>query len=1061
MISNFCRRILLLGLFLGVICAAFGQAPDITYTTPQVYTVNTPVTPLSPVNTGGAVPAGTVGSMTTFATGGFNQPTSVAIDAAGYVYVADWSNNQIKKIDPVTHAISVFAGTGDLGATNGPGNIATFYEPDGIVLDADGNCYVSDQGNNLIRKITPAGIVSTLAGSGLAGAADGVGASASFYNPRGLTIGPSGYIYVADQGNNLIRKISPTGVVTTFGSTGTFNTPTAVEFDAAGNLYVADSGSGSIKKITGLGEVTTFVTGLSFPREIKIDNKGNFYVVEQNGNSIKKISLGVVTTLINSGLNSPIGITLDGLGNIYIADNGNNSIKKITLSGYTIDKPLPPGLIFDANTGIISGTPTAESAATNYTITAYNSSGSSSTKVNITVNPSVVTQPVIDPPNISYATPQTYTVNTTIAPLGPINTGGIVPADIYGVSTFAGTGVAGNTNGPKDVASFSFGGPIAIDKSGNLYVGSENTIKKIDPNGVTTTFAGISGVPGLANGNVASATFSGISGIAIDKDGIMYVADAGNNIIRKITTDGTVSTFAGDGGPTLFDGQGIQASFHHPLGIAVDASGNVYVADADNNAIRKITPGGMVTTLAGKTTHGNADGVGVAASFYGPAAVAVDLSGNVYVSDSQNYSIRKITPSGVVTTVVVLSTIQRHQAIGLKVAPDGTIFFADRNGYQIYKIDPSGKLSLITGSVYGYTNGDFSLATFKDPYDLVLDNAGNIYVIDFGNFVIREISFNGYSIDKPLPAGLVFDATTGIITGTPTVRSPATDYTITAHNSGGSSSAVVNIEIEGPLQDQVITFPTIAIKETCQEDFSANASSTNPAIPINYISTNLAVATISSTGMIHIIGPGTTTIIASQPGDFFYNPAQPASQILTVITPVAPTVTISASANNVYTGTPLTFTASTLNVDTTITYQWQVNGKNAGTNSNTFTNAALVNGDKITCTILTAYVCVTPVTSEPITVTILPPLAVVVPNAFTPNGDGVNDTWEINGLNGYVNSLVNVYNRYGSVVFTSKGYSKTWDGLYKSKNLPAGTYYYIIYLNNTMPKLSGYVTIIR
>jgi len=175
----------------------------------------------------------------------------------------------------------------------------------------------------------------------------------------------------------------------------------------------------------------------------------------------------------------------------------------------------------------------------------------------------------------------------------------------------------------------------------------------------------------------------------------------------------------------------------------------------------------------------------------------------------------------------------------------------------------------------------------------------------------------------------------------------------------------------------------------------------------------------------------------------------------------APSVTISASANNVYAGSPITFTATPVNAVNNPAYQWQVNGANAGVNSSTFTTATLANGDIITCTMQTTGGCNAPVTSAPITATILPPVVVIPPNTFTPNGDGINDVWSIPALTAYPNCLVTIYTRYGSEIFRSKGYNNPWDGLYKGSKLPVGAYYYVIDLGNNKLPVSGYVAIIR
>ena len=323
----------------------------------------------------------------------FDSPTGIALDAAGNIYVADYGNNLIRKIS-TTGVVSTLAGTGTQGAINATGVLASFNRPTGIAMDAQGNLYVADAGNNLIRKITQAALVTTLAGGDTTGTVNnGQGAAASFFDPLGLAIDGSGNIYVADAGNNLIRKITPDGTVSTLA--------------------------------------------------------GNGNTVTDNG------------TLSATSFNNPTGVALDGAGNLYVANYLNNNILQVTSAG--------------------------------------------------------------------------------------------------AVNAFAGTGDPGAVNGPANAATFYFPNNVAVDASNNI-----------------------------------------------------YVSDGVNNLIRKITPDGTVSTLAGSGAVGAIDSTGTAASFNGPAGLAVDAAGNVYVADANNNLIRKITPAGVVSTIAGNGQPGSKNGQAVA-----------------------------------------------------------------------------------------------------------------------------------------------------------------------------------------------------------------------------------------------------------------------------------------------------------------------------------------------------------------------------------------------------------------------------------------------------------------
>lgn len=288
-----------------------------------------------------------------------------------------------------------------------------------------------------------------------------------------------------------------------------------------------------------------------------------------------------------------------------------------------------------------------------------------------------------------------YIADTYNSVIREITSGGVV-------ATLAGSvGVTGSTNGTGTAALFDLPTGVAVDSSGNVYVADSgnNQIREIAPGGVVTTWAGTGTAPGYDNAPRQIASFNNPSGIAIDASGTIYIADTGNNEIRKFFT-GTqfIGTFAGQVGvPGSANGTGTAASFNAPTGVAVDSSGNVYVADFGNNMIREITFGGVVSTLAGSGSPGNTNATGTAASFNGPWGVAVDASSNVYVADEVNNLIREIGPGGMVSTL-------------------------------------AGK-----GSP-GAHNGAAISAMFYSPMGVAVDSSGNIYIGDTLNQLIREIT---------------------------------------------------------------------------------------------------------------------------------------------------------------------------------------------------------------------------------------------------------------------------------------------------------------------------------
>ena len=482
----------------------------------------------------------------------FSMPHAGAVDSAGYVYVADSGNHTIRKVTPGGVVTTLAGMAGSSGSADGAGGDARFYYPYGVAVDSAGNVYVADSGNHTIRKVTPGGVVTTLAGMARsAGSADGTGNAARFYCPYGVAVDSAGNVYVGDYNNHTIRKVTSGGVVTTLaglagssgsadgtGSAARFHGPWGVAVDSAGNVYVTDTYNLTIRKVTSSGVVTT-LAGLA----------GSRGSADGTGSAAR--------------FNGAYGVAVDSAGTVYVADTGNQTIRKVT----------PGGVV------------------------------------------------------------------TTLAGL-------------------AGSG--GSADGTGSVARFTTPQGVAVDSAGNVYVADSgnHTIRKVTSGGVVTTLAGLAGSQGntdglgSVDGPGSLARFYRPRGVAVDSAGNVYVADSYNHTIRKVTPGGVVTTLAGLAGSSgSADGTGSAARFYLPYGVAVDSAGNVYVADTGNSTIRKVTPGGVVTTLAGLAgSSGSADGTGSAARFTGPYGVAADSAGNVYVADVR-HTIRKVTPGGVVTTL--------------------------------------------------------------------------------------------------------------------------------------------------------------------------------------------------------------------------------------------------------------------------------------------------------------------------------------------------------------------------------------------------------------------------
>ena len=643
----------------------------------------------------GMSPAGDANGIATEAR--FNGLTGIAIDSSGNLFVVDQQNCQIRKVTSAG-AVTDFAGSPNCGAANGTGEAAQFNFPTGIAVDSAGNLYVADTNSHTIRKITAAGVVTTLAGLAFnSGITDGTGSAARFNRPTAIAVDGAGIVYVADTNNHTIRQVTPAGVVTTLAGT-------------PGSGFT-DGPAASAK--------------FNSPRGIAVDAAGsNVYVADSNNQAIRKIAAGVVTTLAGgafgsqdgtgpaAGFNGPRGLAMDGAGNIYVADIFNQRIRQVTPAGVVTT------LAGSFRQGGIDGPANA---------------GPTGARFN---NPEGV---AASGAGVVYVAD---TSNDTIRKIAS----GVVTT----VAGFAGS--FGSADGEEQLARFGIPSGVAIDSQGTLYVADRNnhTIRKITRTGVVTTLAGLADNPGNIDGTGSAARFSNPSGVAVDSTGTVYVFDTGNGKVRKITPDGVVTTLAGDGTFGNTDGTGSAARFSSQGGIAVDSStGLVYVADALNQKIRRITPGGVVTTIAGSQgLAGTADGAGSNARFNNPRALAVDASGNVYIADSGNHTIRSMTPAGVVSTVAgVPGSIGGNDGpatganparfnfpTGIAVDSAGTLYVSDTNSHTVRRIAGNAvtRLAGCTGCFGGENFG-----RFNQPIGMAVDARGFLYVGDSRNNSIR------------------------------------------------------------------------------------------------------------------------------------------------------------------------------------------------------------------------------------------------------------------------------------------------------------------------------------
>jgi trimeric autotransporter adhesin len=653
-----------------------------------------------------------------------NDPHGLGIDIHGNLFIADTSNNVIRKVDS-SGIITTFAGTGYYGYY-GDGILATqanFRHPMGVTVDGFGNILVADTGNHAVRKILDSdGTIQKYAGNGYAGYTQDWGdvnddgdydsedlrfaVDLNLNHPTDVFYAPTGFVFIADEGNERIRRVDAKGYITTVAGNGAmaydsdgdpgYTAPIfsvlSVTADSSGQVYLPQSGDGRIRYLTDKTYIhTLYGTGtfgfsgdgksattaqFYLPSGIAMDSSGNMYIADTMNRRIRKITKdGTVSTIAGNGLyaytgdgsaagvaqlNSPLGTASDSSGNIYIADSANNAVRKIASAG-TISTVLD------------------------------------STKVN---NPHGLAADSSG--NIYIAD----TGNSRVLKLTSAGT----------VSTVAGTGTDGSSGdgGAATSATLSIPTAVAVDASGNLYIADtgNHRVRKVTSGGIISTFAG-TGASGYAGDGASAplAHLNGPQGVAVDGSGNVYIADTGNYRIRVVASNGTISTLAGTGLPSYSgdSGPAVSAAIGVPVSIAADSSGNVYIADSGSR-IRLVKKGsGVITTIAGTGISGyTGDGsVATAAQLNSPTGLSFSSSGTLYLADSMNSAVRKLTFAGYSLTLASVANGASNLTGGIAPGEVVVLYGASLGPDTLVMgaTSSSGTLATVAGSTRVYISG--------------------------------------------------------------------------------------------------------------------------------------------------------------------------------------------------------------------------------------------------------------------------------------------------------------------------------------------------------------------
>ncbi|MEI6184960.1 MAG: hypothetical protein WCP65_05475, partial [Bacteroidota bacterium] len=633
----------------------------------------------------------------------------IVIDAAGNLIVSQHSF-RIRKIS-TGGIVTTIAGL-NAGGYSGDGGLATLAKigvAPNVCIDASGNIYFADQTNQRIRKISTSGIITTVAGNGTTGFSGDGGAAtvAQLYNPSDVAVDGSGNLYIADNFNHRIRMVNTSGIISTVAGTSTGG-------------YSGDGGDPLLAKINA--------------NNIAVDANGNLYFADGSNNRIRKISTSnIITTIAGNGtagfsgdggvatsakVSGPLNVTIDGSGNLYIADGGNARIRKVNTSGIisTVAGYGVAGFGGDGGSAIQAVIGSNLKIAVDIAGALYISDGDNGRIRKVGTNGIINTiagngevgysgdgdaatnESLYRPNNLTIdRAGNLYIADQSNGRIRKVNTGGII-------STVAGNGSSVYVEG---IAATSVGinpNNVVVDTAGNLYITDGNYVRKVDKNGIITTVVGngnfspASGDEGAALSASLVATY-----VAIDATGNLYIADSWNNQIRKVSVNGIISTVAGNG-TAGFGGDGgaaTSANLNYPTGVYVDNSGNIYIADQYNARIRKVNTSGIISTIAGNGTSAfSGDGAAAtAASLNSPTCVFGDGNGNIYIGDQSNNRIRVVNSIGIISTV----------------AGDGISTFKGDGGIA-------------------------TLASFNSPTGVVTDASGNVYIADGGNNRVRKVA---------------------------------------------------------------------------------------------------------------------------------------------------------------------------------------------------------------------------------------------------------------------------------------------------------------------------------
>ncbi len=763
-------------------------------------------------------------------------PTGLAVDAKGNIYFSEFNSHRVRRISP-DGLITTVAGTGagDFSGDGGSAAKAGLNSPRGVAVDVKGDLYIADWGNLRVRRVGQDGIITTYAGTGTNGSSGGGGPAvqAGLSNPWAVAT-DKGNVFIAE--GNRVHRVGSGGLITTIAGTpgaGSFSgdggpalgaslsQAAGVAVDAQGNVYIADRFNYRIRRVGLDGVISTFAgsgptqltntsiggfSGDGGPATqallnpgpgVAVDPRGIVYIPDTGNHRIRRVGLdGVISTLAGNGLTGfsgdggpatqarldlPSGVAVGPDGAIYIADANNHRIRRVSPLLSPDIRLLISSLSLDS---------TKVGAASQKTFSISNPGRAPLSIFGMTLEGSDEFR--VSPNTATVSAGDSLRVTVTFSPLSAGDkaarlilrhdagldaltvalTGKALEVTGPGIIiTFAGTGIPGASPEGQPAKSVTLSSPtgIVVDPLGRVFVADlgNHRVKLVGIDGILTTVAG-TGVPGYSgdDGPAAQAALNQPSDLVLDVKGNLYIADRANHRVRRVGTDGVITTIAGTGGAG-YSGDGSGARFeklNQPSGLALDTQGNLYIADRANHRIRKVAPNNVISTVAGtgRAGYSGDGGAGAQAAINDPRAVATDAKGNLFIADAGNHRVRRLGPDGVIETVAgtgrqgfsgdggpALSADLSGPA-GVWVDADRNLTIADAGNRRIRKVKPDGVITTVVGG--GVSLGDggpAEKAGLRDPTGVVLDLRGNLYIADAGDHRVRRVETLRASVTIP------------------------------------------------------------------------------------------------------------------------------------------------------------------------------------------------------------------------------------------------------------------------------------------------------------------------